>query len=390
MGEINVPMTMQREYLDYYGRHNIIPVRQNTDDLALHMGRRRGLYRQLGLHPTAFRNIRVLEFGPGTGDNALYVASCLPESYLLVDGNPASVRAVNEKIERGLLPADRVECKHSEIRAFRSDTQFDIVLCEGVLGGQHDTEEFLTHVGTFVKPDGVLVITTMSGTGLLAESCRRVLKPLFEARAPDENRLMEKLLAFFGPDLQSLPGMSRLHEDWLRDNILRPLPKRYTFTIPEAIRTLEPEFDVLGTSPNFIQDWRWYKSIPRHAQSWNDIARAEYNRWAPYFLDYRIHPNAPFEATSSELEEECQVAWLLEHEIWRGAIERIPEFVASLRRVQKMIAAQMPSTVHSISAYLSGLECLLAGGEEPDFEAFRPWFGRGQQYASFVRKPASQ
>jgi ubiquinone/menaquinone biosynthesis C-methylase UbiE len=383
-------MTSEREYLDYYGRNDIIPVRQNTDDLALHMGRRRGLYRQLGLHPTAFRNIRVLEFGPGTGDNAIYVASCLPESYLLVDGNPASVRAINEKIDRGLLPADRVECQHSEIRAFRSDTQFDIVLCEGVLGGQQDTEEFLAHVATFVKPDGVLVITTMSGTGLLAECCRRVLKPLLEARFPDEDRLMEKLLDFFAPDLQSLPGMSRLHEDWVHDNILRPLPKRYTFTIPEAIATLEPEFDVLGASPNFIQDWRWYKSIPRHAPSWNDIARTEYSRWAPYFLDYRIHPDAPCDAAVSELEQECQIALLLEHEIWRGALGRIPEFVASLRRVQKMIASRMPSTVHSISAFVSGLECMLSGAAEPDFGSFHPWFGRGQQYASFVRKPLSQ
>src|SRR5213078_1999605 len=104
-------MATERAYLDYYGEHGIIPVRQDTADLALHMARRRSLYRHLGLQASSFRNSRVLEFGPGTGDNALYVASCSPASYVLVDGNPASIRAIEDKLERGLLPRDRVVCR---------------------------------------------------------------------------------------------------------------------------------------------------------------------------------------------------------------------------------------------------------------------------------------
>jgi SAM-dependent methyltransferase len=380
-------LATEKAYLDYYGQHGIIPVRQDTGNLPLHMARRRSLYRHLGLQPFAFRNRRVLEFGPGTGDNALYVASCLPESYVLVDGNPASIQAITEKLERGLLPRDRVQCHQSEILDYAPDTRFDVVLCEGVLGGQPDTEAFLSHIASFAAPEGVLVITTMSPASLLAEACRRVLKPVFSQRFPDRSQLLDALVAFFGPDLRSLPGMSRLHEDWVLDNILHPWPERFTFTIPEAIATLDTEFDVLGTSPSFLQDWRWYKSIPQNTQTWNAIARAEYDRWAGYFLDYRLHPALPGEPPAAELDSACDRALQIQHRIWhQDALDLIPEFTEQLRAIREGVAGAMPETAKSISDFLCGLDEFLNGNMEADLGTFRSWFGRGQQYVSFVRR----
>jgi SAM-dependent methyltransferase len=383
-------MPVEKEYLDYYGEHDIIPVRQDTADLPLHMARRRCLYRHLGLQPGAFRNSRVVEFGPGTGDNALYVASCSPSSYVLVDGNPASVRAIEDKLERGLLPRDRVQCRPCEILGFTSPTPFDVVLCEGVLGGQADPEAFLGHVASFVAPEGALVITTMSPASLLAETCRRVLKPVFSARARGRGHLLEELVAFFGPDLRSLPGMSRLHEDWVLDSILRPWPERYAFTVPEAIAALEAGFDMLAASPSFVQDWRWYKSIPQHPQTWNDVALEQYDLWSGYLLDYRIQPTACCPAQMSEIDSACQAALEIQHRIWHDdAIDLIPDFVASLLVIREMIASTMPETARSIADFVGGLDQLLNGNVEADFGSFRTWFGRGQQYVSFLRRPAA-
>jgi SAM-dependent methyltransferase len=380
-------MATEKTYLDYYGQHGIIPTRQDTGNLPLHLARRRCLYRHLGLEPFAFRNRRVLEFGPGTGDNALYVASCLPDSYVLVDGNPASIQSITEKLERGLLPRDRVQCHQSVILTYNSATPFDVVLCEGVLGGQPDAEGFLSHVASFAAPEGVLVITTMSSVSLLAEACRRVLKPVFSLRFSDRRQLLDALVAFFGPDLNSLPGMSRLHEDWVLDNILHPWPERFTFSIPEAIATLDAGFDVLGTSPRFAQDWRWYKSIPQHAQTWNSIACAEYDRWAGYFLDYRVHPTLPGQPPAAALDLACRRALHLQHKIWHNdALELVPEFAEQLRTIRELIAGAMPDTAKSISDFLAGLGEFLDGNLEADFGTFRSWFGRGQQYLSFVRR----
>jgi SAM-dependent methyltransferase len=377
---------VERAYLDYYGQNNIIPVRQDTSDLELHMARRRSLYRHLGLLPSAFRDRSVLEFGPGTGDNALYVAACAPRAYMLVDGNPASIRAIEEKLERGALPRDRVKCCYSDIREFASETKFDVVLCEGVVGGQRDTERFLEHVASFVAPGGSLVITTMSPTSLLAEACRRVIKPVFAAGTSDERKLLAELVAFFGPDLASLPGMSRLHEDWVHDNILCPWPERFAFTIPEAVSTLDAHFDLLGTSPTFIQDWRWYKSIPRHYMSWNEVALAEYERWAALFLDYRSAPGNTSIPSASAIDGPCNAALRLQHQIWHGATNLIPAFVAELRAIEVLVAGALPETAKSIGDFLSGLDGLLGGNRQAQFGSFRQWFGRGQQYVSFLRK----
>ena len=379
-------MATEKAYLDYYGQHGIIPVRQDTGNMALHMARRHSLYRHLGLQPFAFRNRRVLEFGPGTGDNALYVASCLPECYVLVDGNLASIQAITDKLERGLLPRDRVQCHQSEILNYTPGTAFDVVLCEGVLGGQPDTEAFLSHVASFADSEGVLVITTMSPASLLAEACRRVLKPVFSLRFPDRRGLLDALVAFFGPDLRSLPGMSRLHEDWVLDNILHPWPERFTFTIPEAIATLNGDFDLLGTSPSFVQDWRWYKSIPENAQTWNAVARSECDRWAGYFLDYRLHPTLPGKP-AAELDSACRSALQIHHRIWHeNALDLIPDFAKQLKSIRERIEDTMPDTAKSITGFLSGLDEFLSGNLDADFGSFRSWFGRGQQYASFVRR----
>jgi SAM-dependent methyltransferase len=380
-------LATEKAYLDYYGQHGIIPVRQDTGNMALHMSRRRSLYRHLGLQPFAFRNRRVLEFGPGTGDNALYVASCLPASYVLVDGNPASIQAITDKLERGLLPRDRVQCHQSEILHYTPTAPFDVVLCEGVLGGQPDTEAFLSHIASFAGSEGVLVITTMSPASLLAEACRRVLKPVLGQRFTDHRRLVDALVSFFGSDLRSLPGMSRLHEDWVLDNILHPWPERFTFTIAEAIATLDAEFDVLGTSPSFVQDWRWYKSIPQNAQSWNAVALSEYDRWAGYFLDYRLRPSLPGHPPAAALDAACQTALRIHHKIWHNnAIDLIPEFAAQLSAVREKIGGAMPDTAKSIADFLFGLDRFLNGDLDADFGTFRSWFGRGQQYVSFVRR----
>jgi len=380
-------LATEKTYLDYYGQHGIIPVRQDTGNLSLHLARRRSLYRHLGLQPFAFRNRRVLEFGPGTGDNALFVASCLPVSYVLVDGNTASFEAIKQKLERGLLPNDRVECHQSEILAYTSATPFDVVLCEGVLPGQPDAAAFLSHIASFVAPEGMIVITTMSPSSLLAEACRRVLKPVFSERFSDSRRLVDELVAFFGPDLRSLRGMSRLHEDWVLDNILHPWPQRITFSMLEAIATLDAEFDVLGTSPSFMQDWRWYKSIPSSPETWNSIATSEYGRWAGYFLDYRFQPTLPGYPPAAELDSACLRALQLQHRIWHNnSLDLVAEFADTLRAIRELIEGAMPETAKSISDFLEGLEDFANGNLEAHFGTFRSWFGRGQQYLSLVRR----
>jgi hypothetical protein len=259
-----------------------------------------------------------------------------------------------------------------------------------VIPCQEQPERFLSHVASFAGQDGIVVITTMSAASVLAEICRRLIKPVFRARTADPAELLHSLVAFFKPDLLSLPGMSRLHEDWVLDNILHPWPRRCTFTVPEAIETLDGGFDWLGTSPAVFQDWRWYKSIPRDEKTWNDIGREQYRRWGAYLIDYRVTPGAEG-GISRDLDAACEAALALQHGMWCGdSLDDLPRFLEALAEIRDMLAGPLPLTAASIGDYQKGMEAL-AGGADPggaDFGSFRSWFGRGQQYVSFVRSAA--
>lgn len=64
-------MTGRNGWLEYYGEHEISPVRQDLSDINLHFAKREKLYRQLGLPGIAFEGKKILEVGPGSGYNTL-------------------------------------------------------------------------------------------------------------------------------------------------------------------------------------------------------------------------------------------------------------------------------------------------------------------------------
>jgi len=77
----------------------ISPVRQNIDDFSLHVKRRKGLYRQLGLLPSSFEGKKILEVGPGGGYNALVTATFKPEKYVLIEPNTTGFRELKENLK---------------------------------------------------------------------------------------------------------------------------------------------------------------------------------------------------------------------------------------------------------------------------------------------------
>jgi predicted RNA methylase len=81
-----------RPFLDFYAAHHVVPVHYRRD--AAFVARRTWLLATLGIPPALLRGADVLEFGPGTGDNASVLTSFGPRRYVLVDANPASIEAL--------------------------------------------------------------------------------------------------------------------------------------------------------------------------------------------------------------------------------------------------------------------------------------------------------
>ncbi|WP_298363951.1 class I SAM-dependent methyltransferase [Azospirillum sp.] len=374
-----------KAYLDFYGALDIIPVRQDLSDLPRHFQRRAALYAQLGLLPNAVRGCRVLEVGPGTGDNAMHTASLLPEQYVLLDANPASLAALRGKIGDGLLSAS-VKVVEADFLTYRTDERFDVVLCEGLLPAQNAPIPFLDKLLDMTAPGGVTVITTVSFTSLFAETCRRVLRLFFEMPDRSVAETVKELASFFGPDLRSLPGMSRLHEDWVLDQIIHPYTEVVAFPLRDAILAAAPKAEPAGTSPRFLTDWRWYKSVPDSGIAQTDFVLEQVDRFSLTMLDYRMSPIATDPALGQAVEERCRALWLRHLDVLNGRDPAaLEDFATAVSEIGAMLPVGFEEARLSVTDYVAALRSWVAGHRAVEFGRFRPLFGRGQQYLMLLR-----
>ena len=84
------------DHLEYYLEHSISPVRQDVENLKQHLERRGALYTSIGLPELMIKGKKVLEVGPGSGHNSLYVSSCIPQLYDLLEPNKSACIEIEE------------------------------------------------------------------------------------------------------------------------------------------------------------------------------------------------------------------------------------------------------------------------------------------------------
>lgn len=375
-----------RPYLDYYGAHGISPVEQDIRDLAAHFDRRRSLFRFLGLPGALLAGKALLEFGPGSGHNALYTASLGPATYTLVDGNPTGIAETRKRLEAHWGPKDGLQVIHSLIEEFRADGQFDVVFCEGVIPFQRNPAEFAQHVARGARPGGIVVITCIDALSGLGEFARRlVADTIVPFAAPSADRLAI-LAPVFAPHLETLKGRTRPVTDWIHDNILIPYHGR-PFSIAEAIEALAFDFDVYGSSPHFITDWRWHKECVGADQRFNEIGLDAYFSNVANLTDYRttVPPHSTAEGRELLRLADAVFDLMVEHETHARA-DALPEAGAALLTLADRLSAVLPGAAEALSA--AGRFVLAAdGGALSTLEPMRGFFGRGQQYLSFTRRP---
>lgn len=273
--------------LDYYVSQGISPVHQNIQDIGAHLDRRQALYQTLGLLPSAFRNRTVLEVGPGSGHNSLFIASLKPSRYVLVEANPRAIADIAKLYEGFDIPHATPEVVASKLEDFASPTRFDIVLCEGWLGSSEHERAMLSKLATFVGAGGVLVVTILSPTGMLLNTIRKTL--CLRLVGPQEliERRVEIATAAFSPHLATLASMTRPHRDWLLDMVLSPAYFDICLTPQQAVEALPAPFEFYGSSPRFTQDWRWYKGLSGENRRFSEMFLNSYEENIANFLEYR-------------------------------------------------------------------------------------------------------
>jgi len=279
---------MSEAYLEFYRNNEILPWRQDLGDLRSHFERRASLYRHLGILPGFLRGRSVLELGPGSGHNSLYTASLGPSRFVLVEPHHGAVQDIR-KLFSGFPDWERtLEIKPVSFTDYVCDREFDFVFCEGLLNGLPDPNKSLRDVTRYVAPRGILVISCMDDISLFPETLRRLfahmaLDPARGRPVQDNVKMLSDLL---GHHLAQLKGMTRTVEGWVLDNMINPAWDKHT--IFEAVEAIGDTFTVLGTSPSFIVDWRWYKTIYGEERKINQRILNQYWQNVHNFLDQSL------------------------------------------------------------------------------------------------------
>jgi len=382
---LGVMSMSERAFLDFYDTLSAVPVNQAGAGSEKHFCQRSALYRTLGLTPLAVKARNVLEVGPGSGDNALHIASWKPNSIHFIDGAKASIASVQARIDQGLY-GEKVTIEYRDVTQAALSGNYDVILCEGLIPGQRDPEQFVNHLLPALSEGGVCVITTVSSVSYLAEICRRVLLPIIQQHVPEVS-LVESLVKFFKAGLDSLTGMSRKPEDWVLDNIIHPWTDKGLFSIEEAVNALPNGFSILGSSPAFLQDWRWYKQFNEQDYDNKQAVNQAYYDWSSYLLDYRVNPQQKFTVSQHQtLQLLCDKAMAIHDNYRQNNNEtELDEFINVLRQIKEIVVDKMPETAASIEDFISAVPELLAGNLQTDLGCFHQWFGRGQQYISIIR-----
>ncbi len=376
-----------RPFVDYYGAQNISPVAQDISDLNRHFERRASLYRSLRIPPLYPKGRSVIEFGPGSGYNALYTQYLAPRRYLLVDANPRGVEDTRRLLGQRYPDAVNYEILQSLIEEYNSPERFDLVLAEGLVPFQMDPRDFIRHIARSVDHNGILVLTCADAPSIMGEIGRRLIAyHLTHGTSTDEERL-QLLTPVFGPHLATLTGMSRSVEDWIYDNVLIPFVGK-TFGIDEAIAALDDEFVIYGSSPEFTVDMRWYKQLYGHDRAFNERAVSAYHENMLNFLDYRITLPPHGAALGREIQEQCRSIYATMQDLEAsGGRRSADEAGPMIRRVASLAHGLSPETAQALDELARVLESPpLADGINDRLPGFSSYFGRGMQYLSFTRR----
>lgn len=387
-------------FLDFYRKHDVAPVRYEfNDDFAY---RRIYLYAKLGIPPALIEGSTVLEFGPGTGDNAKVIASLEPKKYVLVEANPKSISDTTRSLAwgRGGDELDFVDVIESRVQDFVTSDKFSVVIAENIVPGQRQSTLFASHILNFVEPGGVAILTTHTEAGLLADMCRQLLGPEIRRRVSSKNPANAEAefsdavnfgAELFSKDLASLGPDTRSPADWVVDNVLHDwIDRGRTFTPREALVALPSDFDFLASSPTFGGDSRWFKQVTKQSPKSMALFVDALDKNIPALLDYRVAIGTKMADPDEAMSNLFKLFELRDEIIVADDYSRLSEFLDALQFLSELLPQESEETRHAIQEFTNpskGIYGFVEGGPTPQWPNFSKWWGRATIYLSVWRSP---
>lgn len=379
---------MKNDYLEYYGKHHISPVKQDINDLERHYERRRKLYRQCGIPVMAFRNAEILEVGPGGGYNTLAFFHWGSKHVDLVEANPKGIEDMRELFTENAIDENKYEIFPCMIEKFETDKKYDIVVAEGFLPNLYNQKEVIDRLRSLTAENGVVVITCSEDVGFFIEIMKRLIGGGMTAHIEEYDRKVECLAGLFTPQLARLKGVSRSPEEWVQDQILNPAAVNGTeLTLLQAMVYFGDEFDVLGSSPRMFTDYSWYKDIEYDYKK--DYQRQFERKRLSLLMAGMPEISLPVEQADTVVRHMKNIK-RLESEYEKNFDRiKIGHILEEMEAIEKALKGNFDTDFLKVFSEIKEiLSVLLKEGkvEMENYPHFFEAFGRTQQYISFVRK----
>ena len=145
----------------------------------------------------------------------------------------------------------------------------------------------LDKLSHLVSPGRVLVVKTVAPIGFIPNLLRRFLLPYLVSPNMDSEEKSAVFEEAFSSHRNTLGSMTRNARDWVQDNMLNPTYFGLCLSISVVIERLRENYDVVGASPSFAKDWRWFKPLAGTGRQINAHIRDEYWLKARNYLDHR-------------------------------------------------------------------------------------------------------
>ncbi len=379
---------MVNEQLEYYLKHNISPEHQDISDLKIHFERREKLYRQCGIPGLAFRNAEILEVGPGGGDNTLAFFHWNCKHIDLVEANPTAIKDMRRLFTDYGVPEDKYQIYNCIIEKYNSTKKYDIIVAEGFIQHISNQKEVLDKLIRLIRNKGIIIITCGGKINFFIEIIKRMVGRVLTKNIPSYVEKVEYLTKIFAPQLAQLRGVSKLPEDWVKDNIFNPeLNSESKLDLMKAIRIFDPDFDVLGCSPQIFTDYSWSKDI------WYDYKQNYIEQFQRKRLSLLMAnmPEiiAPVESVNDMLEYFENII-NIEREYERTPdVNKIGNMLDVMEEMERLVYQYMPDEFVKVFFEIKDVLICLKNNDSPDmrnYPNFFKAFGRTQQYISFVKK----
>lgn len=383
---------MKNQYLEYYGKHKISPVRQNLSNFPEFLKKREKLYRQLGMPTMLFHKKDILEVGPGSGFNTLAFFQWMGEDNKieLVEANPKGIADMKTLFEQKGIATDRYEIHECTIENFINKKKYDIIIAEGFIHAISNAQEIVQKLCTMLKDGGVIVITCIDKFGIFVEEVKRFIANITIKDIDDYDKKVIAYTKFFEPQFSKLKGMSRSVEDWVKDNMLSPVfYSNDIWSISDSINMFSEDFYILGTSQKIFTDYSWYKDLDYNERESiiKQFRRKQHN--------FMLADGGGEEETLISEEENYELCNILS--IFRENIKKyektkekflIEEVIGNLNKLLKFEEYFNAKLSLFIKETIDILKKLLKN-EAVDYHVYKEFYyaiGRAQQYLSMVKK----